>query len=141
MSLSVETTTHRAGTNASARHGWDDDRAETARRFFALSADLLCVAGADGYLRAVNPAWTRTFGYTEQELLSRPYLDFVHPHDRSATVAAASRIARGSDTTVFHNRCRCKDGSYKWLAWTARAALPRTAIYANARDVTWRYAT
>lgn len=102
--------------------------------FFALASDMLCVAGVDGYFKAVNPAWSRTLGFTSNELLAAPYLDFVHPDDRAATVAEASKMASGSPTVHFRNRYRCKDGSYKWLAgprrprsWTA-PSMPAPAI-------------
>lgn len=104
--------------------------------FFSLATDMLCVAGVDGYFKTVNPAWTRTLGYTRDELLATPYLDFVHPEDRSATIAEASKIASGFPTVHFRNRYRCKDNTYKWLAWTATAALVDGAIYASARDIT-----
>ena len=106
------------------------------RDFFTLATDMLCVAGVDGYFKTVNPAWSRTLGYTREELLARPYLDLVHPDDRPATIAEASKIALGFPTVRFRNRYRCKDGTYKWLAWTATAALVDGAIYASARDIT-----
>ena len=112
------------------------DSQEGPDNFFVLSTDMLCVAGVDGYFKTVNPAWTRTVGHTREELLARPYLDFVHPDDRAATVAEASKIASGFPTVHFRNRYRCRDGSYKWLAWTATAALLDGVIYASARDVT-----
>jgi PAS domain S-box-containing protein len=97
---------------------------------------MLCVAGFDGYFKVLNPAWRRTLGYTNHELTSRPYLDFVHPDDRDATIAEASKLGDGFQTIRFRNRYRCKDGSYKWLAWTATPAMADGTIYAGARDVT-----
>ena len=52
------------------------------REFIDLSLNFLCIVGTDGYFKYVNPAWETTFGYTREELLSRPYLEFVHPEDR-----------------------------------------------------------
>ena len=49
---------------------------------FRMSRDLLCIAGFDGYFRRLNPAWEETLGYSIEELMSRPYVDFVHPDDR-----------------------------------------------------------
>src|SRR6266511_2098657 len=111
-------------------------RRESAE-YFELSRDLLCTASADGYFRRVNPAWTRTLGHTEAELLSRPYMDFVHPDDRDATAAEAKQLAEGTSETVsFENRYRASDGSYRRLEWSARVAPKTGLIYAAARDVT-----
>ena len=106
------------------------------REFIDLSLNFLCIAGTDGYFKYVNPAWETTFGYTREELLSRPYLEFVHPEDRKATTAEAASIASGRSTLSFENRYRCKDGSYKWLLWSAVVHAERGLIYAVAADVT-----
>ena len=108
------------------------------REFIDLSLNLLCIAGTDGYFKHVNPAWETTLGYTREELLSRPYLEFVHPDDREATTAEAANIASGRSTLSFENRYRCKDGSYKWLLWSAVVRAERGLIYAIGRDVTER---
>lgn len=108
------------------------------RGFIDLSLNLMCIAGTDGYFKHVNRAWETTFGYTREELLSRPYLEFVHPHDRETTVAEAAHIRSGRSTLSFENRYRCKDGSHKWLLWSAVVRPERGLIYAIATDVTER---
>ena len=113
-----------------------DARTSPAQRFFDLSVDMLCLAGTDGYFKTLNQAWSETLGYEDGELLQRPFVEFVHPADRQATIDAAERLAGGQKLIRFRNRYRCKDGTYKWLAWTAAPALSDGTIYAAARDVT-----
>jgi PAS domain S-box-containing protein len=108
------------------------------REFIDLCLNPLCIAGTDGYFKHVNPAWETTFGFTREELLSRPYLEFVHPDDREATSAEAAKIASGCNTVSFENRYRCRDGSYKWLLWSAVLRPERGLIYAIAADITER---
>jgi PAS domain S-box-containing protein len=105
-------------------------------RFFALSPDMLCVARFDGAFERLNPAWEKTLGWTTGELLSRPWLDFVHPDDRAAAVDARGRLAEGAPIISFTSRCSCKDGSHKWLAFTAAPARDADTMYAAARDIT-----
>jgi diguanylate cyclase (GGDEF)-like protein/PAS domain S-box-containing protein len=104
---------------------------------FVLAGDLLCTASLDGRLHRINPAWTRALGHAEAELLSVPYLSFVHPDDRDATAAEMRRLADGEDETAsFENRFRAADGSYHQLEWTAKAGRWGGVIHATARDVT-----
>jgi PAS domain S-box-containing protein len=111
--------------------------AEERDRLFESTLDMLCVAGFDGYFKRLNPAWERTLGWPRTELLSKPYVDFVHPDDREATVAEAGRLVGGNHQTVsFENRYRCADGSYRWLLWNATPS--GRLIYAAARDITRR---
>jgi PAS domain S-box-containing protein len=107
-------------------------------RIFNLSADLATVASFDGYFTRVNPAVEQILGYTEEELLGRPYLDFVHPHDRERTAAEAAAIGVGRKTLSFENRYARKDGSYRVLEWTATAVPEERLMYSMARDVTER---
>ena len=105
-------------------------------RFFNLSLDLFCIAGVDGYFKRLSRAWETTFGYTTAELTTTPSIDFVHPDDRASTLAENEKLATGVDTISFKNRYRAKDGSYRWLEWSA-TALPEEGLYlAVARDVT-----
>ncbi len=107
-----------------------------AERLFDLSIDMLVVAGFDGYFKRVNSAWERTLGWSQRELCQRPYLDFIHEEDRPATAGEAQENAAGTTTLHFENRYRHRDGSYRWLAWTAVPVPKERLIYAVARDVT-----
>jgi PAS domain S-box-containing protein len=126
-----------AGTLGMLTDVTDRRRVEEERdRFFAFSRDLLCIAGLDGVFRRVNPAFVQTLGYSEEELLSRPFLEFVHPDDRDATVRELSALNAGVPTLYFENRYRCKDGTYRWLAWSSAPFTQEGVTYAVARDVT-----
>ena len=120
--------------NLDAVRGCDED----LDQFFTLSLEMLCVAGLDGYFRRLNPAFERTLGYTLEELQSKPFLDFVHPDDREATLAEVAHLATGVETISFENRYRCKDGSYVWLAWTTRPSVETGVLYAAAHNITER---
>jgi PAS domain S-box-containing protein len=99
---------------------------------------MLCVLGYDGYYKRVNPAFERTLGFTSHELLSRPFVDFVHPEDRAASEADLAKLGSGTQTGVYEERHLHKDGSYRWLHWTAVADGGDDSCYALARDVTDR---
>ncbi|HEX2997180.1 MAG TPA: PAS domain S-box protein, partial [Anaerolineales bacterium] len=109
---------------------------EELDRYFTSSLDLLCIADTNGYFRRVNPEWETTLGYTVDELEGRQFLEFVHPEDMEATIAAISRLSDQQQVLNFENRYRCKDGSYRWIEW--RSYPSEQIIYAVARDITKR---
>jgi PAS domain S-box-containing protein len=110
------------------------ERTRERDSMWRLTTDLMLVAGFDGAVQAVNPAWTAILGWREDELAGASFFDLVHPDDLAATRAEAGRLARGLTTLRFENRYRCKDGGYRWLSWTA--VPDERFIHAIARDVT-----
>jgi len=111
-------------------------KTEEMDQFFDLSLELLSVANTDGYFLRLNPAWERSLGYSREELMTKRFFDFVHPDDLDRTHRAVSTLASQQRPLHYGNRYRCKDGTYRWLEWTAVPA--GTLIYAAARDVTER---
>jgi PAS domain S-box-containing protein len=111
-----------------------EERTRDRDRIWRLSTDVMLVARFDATIVAVNPAWTTLFGWSEAELVGRSFLDLVHPDDAASTAAAAGDLSDGSLIPRFENRYRHKDGSYRWLSWTA--VPDERFIHAVGRDVT-----
>lgn len=105
-------------------------------RLFELSTNLLGTASEDGYFTLLNPAWVDALGWSVEELLAAPYASFVHPDDRAATLKSLIELSQplAVDVTRFENRCRTKEGGYRWLQWTARATADE--LYFVVRDCT-----
>ncbi|MFZ6756275.1 diguanylate cyclase domain-containing protein [Undibacterium sp. Ji50W] len=123
----------------SLKHGLElvQQIVEEREAFFSLSLDMLCIATTSGYFHKINRAFERTLGYTQEELLSRSFLEFVHPEDLEKTKQEVDKLRMGIDTISFDNRYQHKDGGYRWLNWTTPAPIPGSNfLYAVARDVT-----
>jgi len=108
-------------------------------RLFNLSLDLLAILGHDGVFRRCNPAFERILGYAPEDLPGRPMLDFIHPEDVADTIEHLRSLASGTPG-AFENRCRCFDGSYRWLAWSVNSVPEEKLMYAVAHDITGRKA-
>ncbi|QMW04457.1 PAS domain S-box protein [Spirosoma foliorum] len=103
---------------------------------FTLSNDLIFVAGIDGYLKKINPAFQQLLGWDERYLLSTSFFELVHPDDRLATEQEISQLAAGNTAINFTHRFRCKDDTYRYLQWVATPESATGYLFAVARDVT-----
>lgn len=105
-------------------------------RFFSVAIDMLCFLDFSGYFRRLSPSWESTLGFSLEELMSRPFIEFVHPDDQERTLAQNRIVRKGGRAIGFENRYLCKDGSYRWLRWNAASDVEHTMIYSVARDIT-----
>ncbi|WP_437615007.1 PAS domain S-box protein [Sorangium sp. So ce834] len=108
------------------------------RRLYALAVDMLGIATLDGRFKELSPSWERTLGFSRQELMAEPYVEFIHPEDKARTLSETDTFSTGAQTLTYENRFRCKDGSYRWLEWNAMLALDEGLVYFVVRDVTRR---
>ncbi|AVP59089.1 two-component system sensor histidine kinase/response regulator [Pulveribacter suum] len=109
-------------------------RTQERDRIWRLGSDLLGVADTHGVWQSVNPAWTQVLGWREDEIVGKTSEWLEHPQDCARTRTEVARLADGATTIDFENRFRARDGSYRWLSWTA---VPESGLlYCTARDVT-----
>jgi PAS domain S-box-containing protein len=95
------------------------ERTADRNRLWQLSRDIMLIARFEGEITAVNPAWEHTLGWTERELVGRSFLELVHPDEMDDAVAAAHALSQGGMFPSFETRFRHKDGSYRWISWSA----------------------
>lgn len=104
--------------------------------FFNVSIDLQCIANNKGYFVKVSPSWTKLLGYTEEELLSTPYINFVHPEDRIDTSSEAKKLLNKHETINYENRYVTKSGETVVLSWNSTTDSMTDLIYCTVRDIT-----
>ena len=107
-------------------------------RTWNVSLDMLGICGFDGTFKRLNAAWTRTLGFSIEDLLAESYMSIVHPEDLQATAAQVEVLKAGSDTVAFSSRVRTKEGSYRWTEWNAAPIKGQQSFYAAGRDITER---
>lgn len=109
---------------------------EERDRFFTLSMDLLCIVRLNGRFQRVNPAFEKLLGFSDEELLAMSLFDLVHPEDLKATKDGYEKLSIGEPITFMENRLRCKDGSFKWLAWSYFPVPEDDLAFGVGRDMT-----
>lgn len=112
------------------------DLCDNLTPFFETSLNLLTIVDREGRFYRVNPAWETVLGYSRNTLLGQPFLNFVHPDDHEATLAAMAQLNQGQAVEGFVNRYRDQQGHYHYVEWYAQPY--GNFIYANAQDITSR---
>ena len=112
---------------------------EERDRFFALSMDMLCIVHLDGRFQRVNPAFQKVLGFSEEELLTMSLFDLVHPEDLASTMAGYEELSADQPVALMENRLRCKDETYRWVAWSYFPVPEDGLAFGVGRDITeWR---
>ncbi len=99
---------------------------------------LVATAGLDGYYKQVNPAFESILGWSEQESLSRPFMEFIHPDNQAAAVETFEQLKSGKAVVEFVDRNICKDGSSRWISWTVIPVPNRDIVFGIGQDITER---
>jgi diguanylate cyclase (GGDEF)-like protein/PAS domain S-box-containing protein len=107
-------------------------------KFFILSTNPMCIADPYGCFKQVNPAFVQLTGYSESDLIAKPFLDFVLPEDRQRTVDEMKLQVETRPSLYFENHYMCNDGAVIHLSWTAYFDRHERITYATADDITER---
>ncbi|WP_301927798.1 PAS domain S-box protein [Ferruginibacter sp.] len=105
-------------------------------QIFNAAPDIICVIGTDGYFKKINPAICLILEYTEAELLSVPFVQFIHPEDREKTDNDVKTLGKGVSSLYFENRYITKSGKIKWLAWSATRSAEDGVLFSVAKNIT-----
>ena len=106
-------------------------------RYFNQSLNFLGISGFDGHFKRLNPAWAKISGFSQQELVSRPFMDFVFPGSRAEASAALDKLMQGTPVSFECQMC-CKDGSTRWVLWNITANKDVEEFYFSGQDITAR---
>ncbi len=109
---------------------------EDKNMLFNYSRDMICIAGFDGYFKTINPAWEKTLGWTDKEMLGKPFTDFIHPDEIVSTKKQFNELVVGQETRSFVNRYITKQGGYRYLSWNSFPLESENKVFAIARDIT-----
>ncbi|MFA7243284.1 MAG: PAS domain S-box protein [Sulfuricellaceae bacterium] len=137
LSLSINAMTDKLVAEITERKRFEQEK-EQYFRFFLLSTNPMCIADPYGRFRQVNPAFSHLIGFSESELITRPFLEFVLPEDRRKTADEMKQQVETRTSLHFENRYVCKDGTVKLLSWTAYFDKNDGVSYATAHDITER---
>ncbi|MBW4490714.1 MAG: PAS domain S-box protein [Trichocoleus desertorum ATA4-8-CV12] len=146
LCISRDITEHQRVENERKRAEEDRQQTEAAlqaseeqfRRFLVVGSDLQVITGNDGYFHWVSPTFERLLGWTSAEMISRPWLELVHPDDIPTSELETASLFSGNEIFAFENRYQHKDGSYRWLLWNAKPYPAEQIIYGTAVDITKR---
>ena len=105
-------------------------------QFFNLSLDYFCVANTKGFFERVSPGFSSELGFSQEELLSQSFFNFIHEDDVESSMKVLEKLGQGFSSTNFETRFKCKNGEYKILSWNATPDQEMGVIYATARDIT-----
>lgn len=103
--------------------------------FFNISADLICIAGYDGYFKRINPAVSKLLGYSDEELYARPISEFVYDPDLKITMETREQVYKNKPLLNFENRYVTKSGEIVWLSWTSMPVESEKLVYAIAKNI------
>jgi PAS domain S-box-containing protein len=107
-------------------------------KLFNTSSDLMCIFDQDGFIKKINPAGSAILGYSQQEMLGRQLMEFVHPDDLQKTLDEAEWQSSHKDTMNIENRYLHKDGTVCWFSWQLFSAGDEKLTYATGRNISVR---
>lgn len=103
---------------------------------FNNSEELIATVNYEGNITKVNPAWKDKLGWTDEELMSRPWIDFIHPDDVERSLKRNELLIEGEASLSFVHRFKKKGDGYCYLSWNVIPLNEENLIFGIGRDIT-----
>jgi len=88
---------------------------EKYRAIFENASDIIVIA-KDGRIALANPAFEKILGYPDNEVVSRPFTEFIHPDDREMVFERYKKRISGEDVeTGYQFRILTISGEERWV--------------------------
>jgi two-component system sensor histidine kinase/response regulator len=104
--------------------------------FSLLSHEILCIIEIDGSFAYLNHATEKILGFTQDELLLKPFVSLIHPLERKLIIDELKKLSSGMSFVSFTCRCFRKYGSFRWITWTMTYVAEEELFYGVAQDIT-----
>lgn len=113
-------------------------QAEEMEHLFQSAPDILAIASPDGYFVKANPAFCEILGYQENEIIYKPFTNFLHPNDLNESIKEYEETITGERLAKnFLNRYKTKNGDYRWISWSSSHVFGEdNLVFSYGRDVT-----
>lgn len=82
-------------------------------------SEVIYTVDANGALTYMSPVVTVFGGYTPEEVIGRPFVDFIHPDDLPKLFEDFQQTIAGN-FHPFEYRARTKSGEYRWIRSASR---------------------
>lgn len=109
---------------------------EVLKRFFKITPHSLIITDRESFIKRMNNSFKMLLGYKKKDILSKPFLSFIHPEDLHATKDCLDQLSEQNPTIQLENRYLTKDGQVKWIAWTYSLAFEDDLIFGIGREIT-----
>lgn len=115
--------------------------AEERRRLFETSPELILITDSRGTLARVSPSCVSILGYSPEDMVGRPAMDFILPEDLKSTRRAMKLSRSGQTTRDLETRCVHRTGKVVPLVWSGVWSEPEQRHFFFGRDMTEQKAT
>lgn len=88
-------------------------------QLFTNSPDLICIFSIDGFIKLANPSVVKFMGFSQKELTSKPFLEFVQPKDRERIQSEITQLITEKKKLKFEIQTINRKGDYVWARWSA----------------------
>lgn len=115
-----------------------DEANRQQRAVIENASDVICSIEQGNRFVHVNPAARVVWGYPEEELVGKRFVEIIHSEDAESTLNKFQELINSRAQGSFENRVVHKDGSLVDISWSLQWSESERSMFCVARDVSAR---